>query len=313
MAKLITGGSGFIGSELARRLLSREEDVVVFDRLQSTRLHDMQHKLTVVLGDLHNWPELFNVVKNYRIDAIYHLGSMLTFESEANPWGSFQTNVVGTLNVLEAARLLNVEKVMFTSSIGTFGPGIAEITDVTLQRPDSFYGIGKLYCEGMFRFYRRRFGLDCRSIRYPAVVGPGVTTPNHWHAPMIQHAALGKNYACPVSRDVAEPRIYFKDAVRAADGVLSVPREQVRMVNYNVGGSQAVSAKVLEEAIRKHLPDAKITYPSLPTPSPWADVQTWDDSYARKEWGWDPAYPKVEQFVSDFITEIQSHPERYQT
>lgn len=183
MAKLVTGGSGQIGAALVHILVDRGEEVVVFDINKGRRIGDIENQIKFVRGDLGIWSEVMNVVKDYKITQIYHMGAMLTSDSEANPWASFQTNVVGTYNILEAARLLNVEKMMFTSSIGTFGMTTDDkISDTSLQRPRDFYGAGKLYCEGLGRWYNRKFSLDFRSIRYPSVVGPGVATPGHWDA-----------------------------------------------------------------------------------------------------------------------------------
>ncbi|MGZ3525558.1 MAG: NAD-dependent epimerase/dehydratase family protein, partial [Thermodesulfobacteriota bacterium] len=179
MAKLITGGTGFIGVELARMLLDRQEEVVLFDVApNATRLRGIEYKVKVVMGNLANYSEVFNVVKDYPIEGIYHLGGMLTVPSNLNPWASFQSNVCGTYNVFEAARILNIEKVVFASSIATYGlDTTSQITDGTLQRPTTMYGIGKLYCEHLGMFYKNRFGLDFRSVRYPSVIGPGVKTP----------------------------------------------------------------------------------------------------------------------------------------
>ena len=154
MVKLITGGSGQVGAELAHILVAREEDVVIFDIVKSNLISDIENEVLFVRGNLGIWPEVLNVVKNNGITHIYHMGAMLTSVSEDNPWASFQSNVVGTTNILEAARLFGVEQVMFTSSIGTFGVIEGDsLSDMTLQRPGSFYGIGKLYCEGLGREY----------------------------------------------------------------------------------------------------------------------------------------------------------------
>ena len=105
--------------------------------------------------------------------------------------------------------------------------------------------------------------------------------------------------------------IYYKDAVNAAYMVLHAPRETIRMVNYNVGGLPLVSARELELAIKKYYPDSSITFAAAsPRPS-GSHVKIWDDSYARKEWGWQPAYTTLDHLVSDFIQEMKSHPELY--
>jgi len=193
MAKLVTGGTGYIAAELAHILVERGEEVVLFDIfINEYRVEDIKNKVKIVRGDLGNFPEVANVVKDNGVTEIYHMGGLLTMVSEGNPWASFRANVIGTYNVLEAARLFSVKKMMFTSSIGTYGLGIGDvIDDLTMQRPTNFYGVGKLYCEGLGRWYMNKFGLDFRSIRYPATVGPNVRTPGHWMPPMIEDAISG--------------------------------------------------------------------------------------------------------------------------
>jgi threonine 3-dehydrogenase len=306
MAKLVTGGSGYIGSELVRLLVDRGEEIVVFDKVKSSRLKGLEKRIKIVLGDLNNGSEVMNALRDYKVTHIYHMGALLTFESEANPWASFQTNVVGAYNLIEAARLFKVEKVMFTSSIGTFGENTeGNLTDITIQRPTSFYGVCKLYGEGMGRFYRRKFGMDFRSVRYPVVVGPGVTTPNHWQPAMIRQAVLGKPYQCPVTEDTEETMVYYKDAVRAADLIMQAPREDLRMVIYNIGGTPVVSAKELMAVIKKHIPGASIACAVTSNRPPGFAIKIWDDSNARREWGWKPAYATSDQLVAAFIQEMR--------
>ncbi len=180
MAILITGGTGFIGAEVARVLVPKGESPIVFDiNDRKTLLKGVLDKVTIVKGDVSNYSHVFNVVKQYNIDVIYHLGSMLSVPSDADPWSSFRVNAQGTFNVLEAARLLGVKQVIFSSTLATYGMDIREevIDDYTLQRPTLFYGCTKVFSELMGRFYKRKFGLDFRGVRYPAIVGPGVKTP----------------------------------------------------------------------------------------------------------------------------------------
>jgi UDP-glucose 4-epimerase len=311
MARLITGGSGLVGSELAHSLVAKNESVVVFDVMKSNRLVDIEGKIKFVRGDLGNWPEVFNVIKENSVTHIYHLGAMLTFESELNPWGSFQSNVVGTYNVFEAARLLGVKQMMFTSSIGTYGLETGEtISDTTIQRPVGIYGIGKLYCEGLGRYYRQNLGVDFRCIRYAAVVGPGVHTPGHWVPPMIEAAAAGKPYESMVTENTGTWMISLKDAARAADMVLEAPKEAIKMVNYNVSGCiRTVTAKEVAEAIKKYLPGARITFQkeqNLPSVHKGHTGKYFDDSYARKEWGWQAEHDDVDKIVGAFLEGLRN-------
>jgi nucleoside-diphosphate-sugar epimerase len=313
MASLITGGTGLVGAELAHILVNLGEEVVLFNRsVKSPRLADIEKKVKWVQGDVANWNQVFGALQDYSIDYIYHTGAMLTAVSEQDPWGSFNTNVVGTRNVLEAARLFKVKKMMFTSSIGTFGLETGEIiSDTTIQRPTGIYGINKLYCEGLGRYYRQKYGLDFRSVRYAAVVGPSVQTPGHWVPPMIEDAMMGKPHRCQVTENNRTWMISLKDAARAAYQVLEAPKESIRMVNYNVSGPvRTVSAREVAEAIKKFIPEAKITFQkdqNLPGAHEGHLGRDFDDSYARREWGWQPEHPDVERIVGTFIRDMRKN------
>ena len=320
MAKLITGGTGFIGAELARMLVNRQEEVVLFDVApNAVRIKGIEDKVKVVPGNLAHYSEVFNVVKDHPIEGIYHLGGMLTLPSNMNPWASFQSNICGTLHIFEAARLLDIEKVVFASSIATYGLDTTSlITDDTLQRPTTMYGIGKLYCEHLGMFYRNRFGLDFRSVRYPSVIGPGVKTPgvaqyNPW---MIEHAALGKSYECFVTEETKAPIMYFKDAAICIDLLYQAPKEKIKTVNYNVAGVTPVqTAKELEGMIKKFVSGFQVTYRPDPKVMEFYQnfhVEVYDDSRARKEWEWNSRYPNFEMVVRDFIEEVRRNPERYE-
>ena len=320
MAKLVTGGTGYIGAGLAHILVDRGEEVVLFDIvINRYRIEDIENKVKIVPGDVGNWSEVLNVVKDNKISEIYHLGSMLTYMSELNPWASFQANVIGTYNVLEAARMCGVEKMMFTSTLGTFGLQMAEvITDISIQRPVSMYGCGKLYGEGLGRFYRRKFGLDFRSIRYAHMIGPNVGTPGHWAPLMIQDAILGKTNECVYGNpETTVSMIYVSDAARAADMVLKAPKEKIKMVNYNVTGISAVtSARELEAVLIKRFPKFKVNYKPDTLSQTGAYkalsvMRVFDDSYARNEWGWKPQYDTPEAIIDVFGKGMKEHPGRY--
>lgn len=310
MAKLITGGTGYIGAELAHILVEQGEEVVLFDVvIAEHRIKDIKNKVKVVRGDVGNWPEVANVVRQNRIKEIYHMGAMLSLESENNPWASFRVNVVGTYNVLEAARLFDVEKMMFTSSLGTYGLGITGfVDDLTIQRPTNLYGCGKLYCEGLGRWYMNKFGIDFRSIRYPSTCGPNVRTPGHWVPGMIQDAILGNPHECIYASagDPGAPIIYVTDAARAADMILQAPKNQIKMVNYCVSGIRdALSVNELEAALKRRYPKTEITYSPPLGGLPVSVIKRFDDSCARKEWGWKPLYDTPEAIIDKFEKDVR--------
>ena len=323
MAILITGGTGAVGSALARKLVERgEKDIVLFDIAPNlNRVADIKDKVKIVQGDLKVWPEVMNVIKDNKVEGIFHLGSMLSGACEVNPWSGYQTVVTGTMHVLEAARLLDVKRVVFSSTSATYSMGVPEvITEETLQRPISIYGAGKLFGEHLVRFYRRKFRLDFRCVRYFMVVVPGTKNlpPYAEHMCfMIENAALGKPYECRIREDQGIPLTYIKDNVRATEMLYYAPEEQIKTVCYNViGVSPAKTAKELELVVKKFIPDAELTFKPDPELAQFFDafyggMYAVDDSPAREEWGWEPLYTDFEKIVEDFIHEVKTSPKLY--
>ncbi len=229
MAVLVTGGTVAIGAEVARLLLDRgEERVVLFDRNPSTRrLGDAAGRVEVVRGDLGIFSHVLDAVDRVRPAAIYHLGAMLSLLCEADPPAAIQSNALGTFHVLEAARLFGVPPVLFASSIGTYRDDLGDgpLADATLQRPTLLYGATKLFGELLGRFYRRKYGLDFRGLRYPAIVAPGVTTPGvlQYTSWVIEAAANAIPFTITVEPRTRPPALYVKDAARAMIELAAAP------------------------------------------------------------------------------------------
>ncbi|HUT69802.1 MAG TPA: NAD-dependent epimerase/dehydratase family protein [Desulfatiglandales bacterium] len=319
MSTLVTGGTGFIGAQVVRILLEKgEKDIVVFDINPSTKLlDDVADQVEFVRGDLGNFTHVLSVVKTRRPKVIYHLGGMLSVPSDADNAASFRANAMGTFHVLEAARLFEVPQVLFSSTLATYGLDIREdvINDFTLQRPQLFYGTTKVFCELMGLFYKRKFGLDYRGVRYPSIVGPGVKTPGvvQYTSWVIEECAKGNSYTMYVKPETKCPVMYFKDAAQAIVMLQEAPLANIKMVNYVIAGATPIaSAQELADIVKARISTAQITF------EPDLELQKIldklllriDDSIARKEWSWMSEYNQ-ERIVDDFIEELKAHPQRY--
>jgi threonine 3-dehydrogenase len=319
MAVLVTGGTGVIGAEVARRLLERgEERVVLFDRNPSTwRLGEAADRVEVTTGDLGTFSHVLDAVQHTKPTAIYHLGGMLSLLCEGDPPAAIQSNALGTFHVLEAARLFAVPQVLFASTIGTYGTDLDDgpLNDMTLQRPSLLYGATKVFGELLGRFYRRKYGLDFRGLRYPAIIAPGVTTPGvlQYTSRVIESAATGTPFTITVEPRTCPPLLYVKDAARAMIELAAAPLERIRTVNYLVTGIEPIpTAGELAELVQDRVPGAKIGFAPDPELQALLDqaVRPIDDRNARAEWGWQPAYG-LEAMVDDFLQELRQHPRRY--
>jgi nucleoside-diphosphate-sugar epimerase len=317
MKTLITGGSGFIGAHLARELLDRGEEVLLLDLTVDRRtIDDIRGRVGLIAGDISRWPDVLHAVRDHGIDRIFHLGAMITSAAEANPPAAFFANAVGSFNVLEAARLFDVQQTVYAGTIGTYGQDIGEeISDETVQHPITMYGATKLVCEAIGRVYRHKFGLDFRGVRFPTIIGPGVRTPGaaYAYACLIEAPAKGKPAETRVAPETRMPTLYYKDAVRGLLMLGDAPSESIRTVVYTISGvTPTPSAAEVVEVVRGKVPDIRVIYNPDAVMVEFIDhlSKPIDDGNAKREWGWSPQYG-LEDMVTDLIGELRSHPELY--
>jgi len=317
---LVTGGTGFIGSWLTKTLLGEGLDVTTFDiKPSSPILEPYGKKWTHFQGNLGNMGEVLTVLQACKPKTIFHLGGMLSVPSEQNPQASFLTNIVGTYHVLEGARIFDVKLVIYASTNGTFGldlEGLHVIDDRTLQRPFTIYGCGKLFGELLGRYYNRKYGIDFRSVRLPAVVGPGAKTKhvsvyNSW---AIEKSFYAEPYEIFVTPETACPILYFKDAARAFVEISRAEANQIKTMNYNLAGIKPMPTAIeLKNTILHFLPQAKISFKPDPLAMAFQKMHQgvrWDETPAVKEWNWKAKYD-LEALVKDFINELKEHPSWY--
>ena len=181
MAKhaLVTGGAGFIGSHVADLLLAHGYAVTVLDNLASGRRENLNPAATFVEGSITS-PETAALVRGGGFDLICHLAAQIDVrKSVADPGYDATQNVVGSLNLLEAARQAKLAtgrspRVVFSSTGGAlYGDFVTPPNVETyVKDPESPYGIAKLSVEYYMAYYARQHGLECVALRYGNVYGP---------------------------------------------------------------------------------------------------------------------------------------------
>lgn len=202
---LVTGACGQIGTELVRALRSKYgcAQVLATDlRPKEFMAADGFYRPLNIL----NTGELERVIEQFGITEIYHLAAVLSASGEKDPLDSWDTNMNGLLNVLEAARKYGLQ-VFWPSSIAVFGPG--SMPAVCFQNskadPATVYGISKLAGEYWCRYYNERYGLDIRSIRYPGLIGYSAPAGGGTTDYAVEIFQAKNNYTCFLKENTCLP------------------------------------------------------------------------------------------------------------
>jgi threonine 3-dehydrogenase len=306
MTILITGGTGSLGTYLAKAIIHEDlGDIVLFDfRPDYDRVAGLTDKVKIVSGNIADWPDVVKTIKEYDVKNIFHLAALLSTESMEKPYLSYKINIEGTVNILEAARIFPVEKVVFPSSIATFGPGLPEpVREGAPQVPTNLYGITKLSGELWGRYYHQEYDIDFRALRFSRIVNAGRVGSGAALFPssMIEDAIFKKDHEVGVPEDYRVPIIYIKDAARALVSLYKAPQVKTRI--YNINGILP-SAKEIMEKVKTHIPDAPLCFAKDLVTPPLAIPLSYDDSKASEELGWEMKYD-LDAMIQDFIEEVR--------
>ncbi|MDA3835699.1 MAG: NAD-dependent epimerase/dehydratase family protein [Spirochaetales bacterium] len=313
---LITGALGQLGTEIAGELRRRygSGHVVLTDVRSELGMEVITAPGPFHLLDCRNAEALFGLIKQYHIDAIYHLAAILSARAEGNPQQAWDINMNGLMTVLEVARE-NSCAVFTPSSIGAFGPTTPKnyTPQDTLQRPTSMYGITKAAGELLCDYYYHKYDVDTRGVRFPGIISnltpPGGGTTDY--AVEIFYAAVSRGaYECPLAGDTYLDMMYMPDAVRASVEIMEAEPQRLRHRNaFNVT-AMSFCPEELAAYIRNSIPDFCISYRIDPVKQ--AIANSWpnilEDYAARVEWGWKPQYD-LHAMTGDMLLTLQERQE----
>ncbi len=304
---LITGGFGFIGRYLTQMLVEEGQEVVLFDvATNDAFVQRAGSSVSAIKGSLANWAEVAGAIAAVKPDHVVHSGAMLPPATEMFPQAAFEVNITGSYNVLEAARLFNVSRVIYASSVASYGPDAPRdvVPNDFAQHPTGMYGVSKVCTERLGEYYHRRFNLDFRAVRFPPIFGLGRAASSGWTAftsVAVEEAALGRPFAMRVSPETATGVLYIRDAAHSLVDIAEADDSKLTRRCYSLHGF-VVTAGDLADAIRRQISDAHITFE--PDEQITAFIrsipQKLDDSLARADWGWQPRYG-LDEAVADFV------------
>jgi nucleoside-diphosphate-sugar epimerase len=323
---LITGISGEVGHGLIKTLASSGKYEVT--------AADIKTPDETIAGSLKNFFEcdisdsssVNKIFEKENFDVIFHLAAILSTGGEKFPEKAIDVNIKGTLNLLEAATASAIKnkksvKFIFPSSIAAYGiPTMDEkmknekVTEEKFLDPTTIYGVSKLTCEKLGRYFSENYMLlnhldrsnliDFRCVRFPGLLSPD-TLPSggtsDYGPEMIHAAAQGNSYECFVRPNTTIPFMAMADAADVLINLSEAPKKNLTRFVYNVAGF-SVSAEEIANEVKKFFPKFKISYKI--NPERQKIVDSWptdiDDSEAQKDWGWKKNYD-FEKTFSDYL------------
>ena len=290
MKVLVTGGGGFIGSNLVRRLLELGHDVRVLDNFSTgnrRNLVDVADEIEVVEGELRSYERVHNATRG--VEVVFHQGALPSVpRSVQDPLTTGAVNVEGTMNVLLAARDEGVRRVINASSSSVYGnSGTLPRVETQFPDPISPYAVSKLAGERYCVSFARVYGLETVTLRYFNVFGPN-------QDPTSQYAAVVPRFIAAV--DAGEPVPIYGDGEQSRDftyvdnvveaNVLAADADDAsgEVLNVATGTSRSVNAlaDTIGEVLGKPVEREYLAPRTGDVRDSWADVEA-----AQRILGWE--------------------------
>ena len=297
---LVTGGAGFIGFHLTKKLSTLTSNLTIYDNLSSGKLENVKDvpKAKFVKGDILDLKNLYSLEK---ADLIYHLAAQVVVPySMENPLEDFEINAKGTLCVLEKARKDDA-KLVFASSAAVYGnPTVFPTPEAYGFHPFSCYGLSKVVGEEYCQMYREQYGLDIVITRFANVYG------SRCHG--VIHDFLDKIAKNPNKLEIIGTGLQSRDFVHVSDVVdalVTVGKEEFANGEvYNLGYGKTITIIDLAKMMLTILNLQNKTVVTTTNVSWQGDVtKIWfDNSKARKELNWNPKI-SLEDNIKEIIAE----------
>ena len=331
-AIFITGANGEIGHGLITRLAedgSRQLVSLDLAPLDSDLKGLVQREF---IGSILDAGLLERILSEFEVDMIFHLAALLSSRSEFTPVRAHEVNVQGTLLLLEFAQREAEShgrpvKLLYPSSIAAYGlPGLeaksraGRVREDEYTHPTTMYGANKLYCEQLGHYYARHYKqlaaerqsgkVDFRCVRFPGLIS-ALTVPSggtsDYGPEMLHAAAQGEPYACFVRPDTRIPYMVMPDGVEALLRLAAAPTDRLTRTAYNVTAFNP-SAEEIVGIVRRAFRDAAITYELDDKRQGILDAwpEDVDDTAAREDWGFTPAFDLRRAFDDYLIPTIRS-------
>jgi len=316
MKVLITGGMGVMGAEATRKFVREGHRPVIFARHRDESLiGDILAQVDIEIGDVTDLPSLLHAIKKHKITHIVHAGGLVSALSQTNPPMGVQVNIMGTVNVLEAARLFDIQRIVYTSAKGVYGPFPGEyghptykpVNEDYVKRPFRIYDCLKFMAENACDFYRSTYGIDVVCLRFGTTYGPGKSAR---HGTMgvtsriIEDPFFGRPFSLAKGGDQKDDFTYNKDS--ALGIYLATVAGKLESSAFNIGSGVGVTLKDFARVVRQLIPSAQLeigdglSFFAYPHPM----YAVYDISRAEKELGYKPQFT-LESAIADYMESLK--------
>lgn len=314
MATLITGGTGLIGARIAKKLVDRGDKPVLFDLYPTyRRVEDIKDKVTLIKGNVVNLHEVLHAIKNNNVDKVIHLAYLLGDESDVDPLAATYINIIGTLNIYEAGRLLGLERICIASSLAVYGcddeyePSQLPLNEDApryLAKGMRTYSAGKVYMEALGDLYRNHYGVFVCGLRPSCVYGFGRSTgATAFMTQLVEKSTLGE----PIRLDRGNAAIsltYLEDIVEGFITLLDIDKSKFKHFYYNSGGDCARIYEIAE-MVKKLLPEAKIEIESGSEKNIAGLAASISDKLINEELGFKRKFTPLEAGIEAIISDVR--------
>ncbi|MDT4931199.1 MAG: hypothetical protein QOF92_4066 [Pseudonocardiales bacterium] len=286
MSVLVLGSSGLVGRRLVKQLADEGKKVIACDVAHpNSPLRPEVPGVTYETADIARLDQMLSLLNKHDVTEIallsYIMGPLMS-PQHSDILLACQVNITGVTNVLEAARLSSVRRVIFFSSVGTYGPqslyGERPVTEDELLAPASMYGRMKLLNESICDRYTSLYGLEIVKVRPSAILGPGSTI---WPSRVIEPVALGEVGVVQYGPDARDNVIAVDDLTDLLSKIFSA---ETVAHNVYLAAAHNVTMGQLATVVRELVPGARIEFPS-PARRP-TYPGTFDNSRAVRDFGW---------------------------
>ena len=300
MAVFVTG-CGLIGYWIVKGLIAQGEDVILYDIRPPKIVEQDLQKITFIKGDILDYPRLVEVFQKYgsRINGIIHtVGIIAGSQFIENPYRNATINIIGTLNVLELARVFKIKKIVYTSTCGVYGGGEGPfIESKTPINPTDLYTASKASSELLGFQYMNHWKIDFRCARLYFVYGPPALPSSRSLVIKVLFGPLEglDNLKLDSGADQQIDFIYAKDAMKAVLLIYNEANPTSRI--FNIGGGKAYKLSEVVSIVKKYSSAASIEIgPGYLFPPRGSNV---DISLAKEKLGYEPEYT-LEEGISEY-------------